>query len=242
MGRIDPRRAGARAARARGQRGFTLLELLIAAALLAVLAVLSWRGLDSVLTARGHIVRASDELRSLTMAFSQMDEDLRRSWPVRLLGLRVPPIAFTVSGEQARVTLELLRETSGASEVTQVQRVAYRLRDGVLERGFGAWVAPAASGTQTDRSAQGATEATSLIWQPILADVAALEMQGWISGRGWIAASALAGQLPAASTPSGQASPGAASPGTAPPVVTGMLVRVVRLDGSVLVRVFPVKD
>ena len=40
----DARRA--RAGKRRGLRGFTLIELLIAATLLAVLALLSWRGLD----------------------------------------------------------------------------------------------------------------------------------------------------------------------------------------------------
>ena len=76
-----------RAGQRRGTGGFTLIELLIAATLLAVLALLSWRGLDTVLTSRNRIAKASDELRFLTIAFAQMDEDLRKSWPVRLLKL-----------------------------------------------------------------------------------------------------------------------------------------------------------
>ena len=70
---------------ARGEAGFTLLELLIAVSLMAVLAVLGWRGLESVLTTRDRIVRASDDLRALSVTFTQMEEDLRRAWPVRLL-------------------------------------------------------------------------------------------------------------------------------------------------------------
>ena len=54
---------------------------------MAVLALLSWRGLDSILQTRERLVVASDELRSLTLAFSQMDEDLLKSWPVSLLKL-----------------------------------------------------------------------------------------------------------------------------------------------------------
>mgnify|MGYP003756595207 CR=1 FL=1 len=191
-------------ARARASRGFTLVELLIAAALMAVLAVLSWRGLDAVLESRRRIVEASDELRSLTLAFSQLDEDLRRSWPVRLLRLQVPSIGFTVSGEQAAATLEVLREATGAAEPTQLQRVAWRLRDGVLERGFGAWTAPApdgyaAGGLQLAGAlATGGADAQAtggLVWQPILGGVAQLQMQGWVAQQGWIAAEALAGQL-----------------------------------------------
>jgi hypothetical protein len=83
-------------------------------------------------------------------------------------------------------------------------------------------------------------------------------MQGWINGQGWIAAEALAGQLRgpgadvagagAQAPPAGDAQAGGS--GT-PPVaankgdsamVTGLLVRIVRQDGEVLQRVFPVKD
>lgn len=241
MARTDRRRS---TARERGG-GFTLIELLVAAALLAVLAVLSWRGLDAVLESRRRIVAASDELRSLTLAFSQLDEDLRRSWPVRLLKLPVPSIGFTVAGEQAATTLELLREATGAAEPTQLQRVAWRLREGVLERGFGAWTAPAADGlaagasaprAQAGAGADAAGAAGGLIWQPILGGVSQLQMQGWIAPQGWIAAEALAGQLRGAGVGAGP------STGGADPAVTGLLVRVVRSDGRVLQRILTVKD
>lgn len=249
--------------------GFTLIELLIAAALLAVLAVLSWRGLDAVLASRTRIVAASDDLRALTLAFAQVDEDLRRSWPVRLLRLPVPSIGFSVAGEQAAVTLELLREAGTSSQPTQVQRVAWRLRGGLLERGFAPWVVP--SGDRGAQAAAGGGEAGGLIWQPVLAGVSALQMQGWIAGQGWVAAEALAGQLagaaqeasadagagqggtgaPQAGTGTPQGGTGAPQPGTGTPqrgperqpiAVTGLLVRVVRTDGHVLQRIFPVKD
>ena len=100
----DSRRRGAAAGVRRRARGFTLIELLIAAALLAVLAVLAWRGLDSVLASRQRIVAASDELRSLTLAFAQLDEDLRRSWPVRLLKLQTPSITFTAKPVWNRIS------------------------------------------------------------------------------------------------------------------------------------------
>ena len=257
--------------RGRRGRGFTLIELLIATTLLAVLALLAWRGLDSVLASRQRIVAASDELRSLTLAFAQLDEDLRKSWPVRLLRLQAPSISFTVSGEQGAVALEMLREASGASEPTQIQRVSWRVRQGVLERGFGQWSIPAAAGGAS-ATPQGSTAMTSaaqsvdgLIWQPILGKVASLQMQGWVSGQGWIAAEALAGQLrgPGADAAAGsgaqappagdgQAGGSAGTGGSGSPpaaagkaetaMVTGLLVRIVRQDGEVLLRVFPVKD
>ena len=250
--RIAGRRAG------RGARGFTLIELLIAAALLAVLAVLSWRGLDAVLASRRQIVASSDELRALMVAFSQLDEDLRRSWPVRLLKLQTPSIGFTVSGEQAVATLEMLRESGAATEATQLQRVAWRLRDGRIERGFGAWSAvPGAGGAAGAAPPPGfgagsgpagggqvgaEAGAGGLVWQPVLVGVASLQMQGWVAGQGWIAAESLAGQL------RGGMDAAAGGTGTPPtqattiPRVTGLLVRVVRTDGRVMQRILPVTD
>jgi len=246
-----------RAGRRRGLRGFTLIELLIAATLLAVLALLSWRGLDTVLTSRDRIAKASDELRFLTIAFAQLDEDLRKSWPVRLLKLPVPSIAFSVSGEQASTTLELLRESTGPLEPTKIQRVAWRLRGDVLERGFGPLVVSSAA--PSARPVGGDTDAAGggLVWQPVLGGVAGLRMQGWVPGQGWVMAEALAGQLKAAAAATA-AQPGAQSgalpssgggvpPGAAPPsapvaMVTGLQLVVVRSDGKVLERIFPVKD
>jgi general secretion pathway protein J len=241
----------------RRARGFTLIELLIAAALLAVLAVLSWRGLDAVLASRRQIVASSDELRALMVAFSQLDEDLRRSWPVRLLKLQTPSIGFTVSGEQAVATLEMLRESGAATEATQLQRVAWRLRDGRIERGFGAWSAVPGSGGAAGAApppgfgagagpaggGQVGAEAGAggLIWQPVLIGVASLQMQGWVAGQGWIAAESLAGQLRGGmDTAAGTGT--APTPGTTIPRVTGLLVRVVRTDGRVMQRILPVTD
>jgi len=235
--------------------GFTLIELLVAAALLAVLAVLAWRGLDAVLVTRDRLTQASNELRSLTLAFAQLDEDLRRSWPVRLLKLPVPAIGFSVSGERATATLEIVRETTGALAPTQIQRVAWRLRDGVLERGFGLWLSPTGEAVTGGRAQSADAPRTgapggadggaidSLTWQPVLQGVSALQMQGWIDGQGWIAAEALAGQLvgPGRGNAAGGGLP---VPGVAsvPPAVTGLLVRVVRADGTVLQRILPVRD
>jgi len=72
--------------------GFTLIELLVAVALLAILAVLSWRGLDAVIQSRERLVTESDELRSLTLALAQLEEDLLGTWPVKNLGGGIRPI------------------------------------------------------------------------------------------------------------------------------------------------------
>lgn len=167
--------------RVRRSAGFTILELLVAISLLAVLAVLSWRGLEGVLTTREVIVSRSDALRELTTVMAQLDDDLRRSWPLRLLDLQ--SIGFDVGDDRSPPTLRLLREATegGAS---QILRVIWRLRDGVLERGF----AP-----QPQGFSGGVGEAESQpFWQAVSAGVQSFELRGWVEGRGWVPATTLA--------------------------------------------------
>ena len=195
---------------ARHDAGFTLLELLVAVALMAILAVLSWRGLDSVLSSRESITGRSEQLRSLVVAFAQIDDDLRRTWPVRLMALQQPGISFARESDAEGYSLVMLRE---AGSVLGLQRVIYRLRAGVLERGFEPWNRAGVQGG-VDLSLQ------TLTWQPILTEVESLEYRAWIPFRGWIAGGGPVG-------------------GTEP--VSGLEVTV-QHKGERLVRVFAVKD
>ena len=151
--------------------GFTLLELLVAVALMAILAVLSWRGLDSVLASREHITAHTDETRAISVLFSQLDEDLRRSWPLRHLdALGRRPVAFVRDDVDGPIRLDLLREAPVDSPI-RFERVVYRLRDGLIERGFGPWRADAD------------VESPLQVWQPLLAGVDDIAWRAWLVGR-----------------------------------------------------------
>lgn len=248
--------------RLRRSRGFTILELLVAVALLAVLALLSWRGMGSVIAGRDSIVERSDELRALTVVMSQMEEDLRRSWAVRLLGLSVPPVGFSMGNDREPPSLTVLREAPG-EDTTQIQRVVWRLRDGTIERGFSAWTVPIPGVTNP-------VPDIPFTWQPVVRGIEALELRGWLEGRGWLPAASLAAsqasemaaeaaraeQLARAAQIGQQAQPG--TPGQTPPpgqapqagattpaansvLVTGVEMVLVR-RGERIVRVFAVAD
>lgn len=193
--------------------GFTLIELLVAVAILAILAGLCWRGLDTILKTRERLTEVGDELRSLSIAFSQMDEDLRRSWPMRLLAPGAPVIRFVPNGDNLQ--LELLREGGSALDAVRPERVAYRIRDGQFERGYAAYV----NGT--------AIEATSWIWQPLLGTTQSTSWRAWIQGRGWI---------------DGQALLAASSAAPSASTVLGVEVKLTRLGGDTYTRVFSIRD
>ena len=57
-------------------RGFTLIELLIAVTLMAMMAALSWRGLDGMLRAQAQTQQYSDDLFALKAGLAQWGSDL----------------------------------------------------------------------------------------------------------------------------------------------------------------------
>ena len=56
--------------------GFTLIELLVAVGLMALMAVLSWRGLDGMTRAQTQLRQHSDEVLTLQAALAQWGADL----------------------------------------------------------------------------------------------------------------------------------------------------------------------
>ena len=67
---------------AKHQRGFTLIELLIAITLMAVLAGLSWRGLDSLMRSRDITQVQVDKTAVLQTVLAQWQADLNAVQPV----------------------------------------------------------------------------------------------------------------------------------------------------------------
>ncbi len=71
-------------------QGFTLIELLVAVTILAVVAALGWRGLDTVAQSRDAARRAFDVSSRLADGMQQLGDDLRNASPA---GVDLPAVS-----------------------------------------------------------------------------------------------------------------------------------------------------
>ncbi|KAG1439634.1 hypothetical protein G6F57_019328 [Rhizopus arrhizus] len=75
------RRAATPPARARAaQAGFTLIEVLVALALMALVSLMAWRGLASVSSARDWIEQEAEDTDAIVRTLGQMGRDVELSY------------------------------------------------------------------------------------------------------------------------------------------------------------------
>jgi len=185
-------------------RGFTLIELLLAISILAIIAVLGWRGLDSIIRSRETLSNGMEQARGLQLAFAQMQSDCENLAGNGLLLGRA-----NLQAEDRRITL--VRMVMTENQPTRLQVVSYRV---------------AADGVLTRRESLSTRDLAQLdkLWQAALSDADAapavalqsgvqnLAMRFWIGGSGapgttsaagnaggWRAATGISTALPAAS-------------------------------------------
>lgn len=124
------------------QRGFTLIEVMVAILLMAVVALIAWRGLDSVSRADEHLRLATERDDALLRALNQLQRDLDQRAGVELEPPRraddPPPPAEHLAAVQVRgggrlpTRLELVRRAPG--QPGALQRVRWWVEGSVLRR------------------------------------------------------------------------------------------------------------
>lgn len=164
----------------RRTRGFTLLEMLVAIGIFALVSAIAYGALNQVLRVRGHIEAEREHWRQLALTFLRIEEDLGqfRARGVRDIDGRALP-AFLLQATDTRAlgapSLELTRggRLIVADDLrSDLQRVAWRLSEGRLWRLSWA-VLDRAPGSLPDEA-------------PVLDDVESFSVRAWLAS-GWVA-------------------------------------------------------
>ena len=107
--------------------GFTLIELLVAISILGIVAVLGWRGLDSIVRARQTLNGEMDQTRGIQLAFAQIENDCAH---VMDAGMLPGNSVLTAAGSK----LMIIRSVFEDNLPIRFQVVVYNVVDGVLSR------------------------------------------------------------------------------------------------------------
>lgn len=117
--------------------GFTLLELLVALSIFAVLALLAYGGLTSMLNTRAQADEHAEALRELQLAYRTLERDIEQYVPRSVrdeYGQEHPAIS---AGMEIGAALELTHggwRNPAEQPRSTLQRVAYSVQDDTLVR------------------------------------------------------------------------------------------------------------
>src|SRR5688500_15183157 len=119
-------------------RGFTLVELLVALAIFAILSAFAYRGLSTMLESRAALQRESRKWRDVTLLVGRIERDLAAvldRTAIGASGLPQPPMSSALEGGN-RAGLAFTRSGSPLQEnaLAAPQRIAYRFAEGRIER------------------------------------------------------------------------------------------------------------
>jgi general secretion pathway protein J len=149
--------------------GFTLVELLVAITVLAIVAVLGWRGLDSIVRARVGLTHELEQTRGIQIAFAQMQADCDQiTDPATIGGRRTLLVA------PGRIAM--IRTVFAENQPTRQEVVVYRLYNGQLVRYESTGTRDLRELDSMWQTAQGADAGQGIVLQ---SDVEALTIQTW---------------------------------------------------------------
>ncbi|WP_233804102.1 PulJ/GspJ family protein [Paraburkholderia sp. HP33-1] len=154
-----------------GARGFTLIELLVAIAILAVIAVLSWRGLDQIIRGRTTITNAMEDERVFAQLFDQMRIDARQA-----AGDESGEAAVSINGN----TLQIVRHMVLPGIAPRLQVVRYQISNGRVVR----YASPPLGNVgELRRALHGSDEGWSAV--PLMGGVGSISARMYVPKLGW---------------------------------------------------------
>ncbi|WP_345812392.1 prepilin-type N-terminal cleavage/methylation domain-containing protein [Paraburkholderia sp. PREW-6R] len=156
-----------------GARGFTLIELLVAIAIMAVIAVLSWRGLDQIIRGRQTITNAMEDERVFAQLFDQLRIDARHAATDDESG----QAAVSISGS----VLQIVREMMLPGTAPRLQVVRYRISDGRVIR----YASPPLGNLDEVRAALRGGEGSDWSAVPLMGGVGAINARVYVPKVGW---------------------------------------------------------
>jgi general secretion pathway protein J len=120
-------------------RGFTLVEVLVALTIFALMSMLAYRGLTSVLETRAHLADDNRRWRDIALTLAQLEQDMSQavSRPVRDSGGLLQPALLgnpQARADEALLGLSRMGSAWQSGVAADVQRHAYRLNNGTLEQ------------------------------------------------------------------------------------------------------------
>ncbi len=175
-----------------GAAGFTLIEVMVAIALMAIVSILSWRGLDSVAKAGERIDASAADTEVVLRSVGQLSRDVMLRAPAGVLpsppmpaGVNAPatllPSSMSVDRRlDGSLVLGVVRAAVG--EPGNWQRVAWSVEDGVLRRRIGL-----AANVLPLPAVDAAVDPTRNPVADVMHDVQGLSLRAWVPQRGWIA-------------------------------------------------------
>ncbi|MFL1391160.1 type II secretion system protein GspJ [Pseudomonas tritici] len=162
------------------QQGFTLIEVMVAIMLMALVSVIAWRGLDSVTRADQHLQASTEQTEVLLRALNQMQRDLSLRASVELAVPSTPEntaakteglAAVTVrSSDSKGFRLDVIRSAPVAGD--GLQRVRWWLKGDSLYRA----AAPARDRYPLPAAKDGVV---------VLTGVSDLQVRVWEADKGW---------------------------------------------------------
>lgn len=171
-----------RATTRRRQAGFTLIEVMVAIMLMAIVSLMAWRGLDSIARASAHLEDSTEQGAALLRALNQLERDIALHSAIReetglpsgdepiRAGDSLPPGLALKRLSEIPLRLDIVRASTEPG--APLQRVCWWRQGKVLYR------AASPSGDRLPLPPLAERVA-------VLDDVSRFEIRAWVPGKGW---------------------------------------------------------